>query len=106
MVAPGKNLEFGESDYFAAKTASNPGLVNRVTEHLKNWPQAGKPLCGEVRVLRLEDGPEDYVVLFLRKKQLLTLLNVFKLPEDLAALGSYVTQIREIFCAEETGGQR
>lgn len=105
MVAPGKHLDFGESAPYAKRVAQLPGLANAIMEQLQSWPDAGTRLCDTLHEQIIELGQREYVVLYLRKKQVVGLLNIFESAVEGAALEAYRQRARAIFCSDEKGGR-
>ena len=103
MVAPGKNLEFGESCYYTLKMESAPLLSNRIIEYLKSWPNSGTAICGGMREFEFSDELQVYAVIFARRGQILKLLDIFEIPEEALALESYREEARKIFCIDKQG---
>ena len=95
MVSPGKNLDFEETDYYAAKLAPAIALANAITEHLKSWPSSGAIVCGKVRQFQFKMGGQVYVVLYCRNRQVIGLMNIFEMPGDKAGLKAYLETVHE-----------
>ncbi len=102
MTAPGKHLEFGGSKNYARKAGKEPGLDALIRDRLKEWPQAGRVICGSVREVAIHFGAKAYALVYLRRGQQVRCLEVFGLPEDEADLSAYREHVLALFC----GGAR
>jgi hypothetical protein len=70
MVAPSIHLQFCGGERSSGNVNSVPGLGYAITEYLKNWPNAGEPICKDI----------------------------FEIPRDSGLLADYPRKVREDFC--------
>jgi hypothetical protein len=67
MTPPGDGLEFHGSASYLARVRTAPDIDMAIQAALRNRPQQGVVVAGEVREFVLTSGMEKYVVFYTRK---------------------------------------
>ena len=82
MVAPGDNLDFQFSDYFAKRVKPVPQIAEAVVAYLKEWPNLGVLSAGGMRKVELEYQGRKFLVLTKRKRNRIVLCRLFEMPHE------------------------
>lgn len=96
MVAPGDNLEFEESEYFARRVEPVRQIADAVMAYLKEWPNLGKDSVGGMREIGVEFEGTNYLVLFRRNRNKIVLFKLFEMPRDEKMLKAALEDLKRL----------
>jgi len=98
MVAPGANLDFGESAVFAARVLGLEEIRQAIQLHLRNNLNAGHLVCGQLYTLELTVGNRGVAYIYGRSGQRINLAYVFEVPKEEKEFLSRLAGMKKRYC--------